>query len=136
MNHYAAHFMKFMDENGIKYADLGDDSIKVTYTGSNLATIPVYIFFDSDDQPMAALKCWDIAIFPEDKRLSGILTCNELNVHYRWATFAINQKNEVEVSIDTYVDDVTCGAECSVLVRRLVNIVDEAYPTIMKSIWA
>ena len=63
-------------------------------------------------------------------------SCNELNNKYRWVKFYLDDDSDVVAQIDAYVDDETCGGECLSLVRRMVNIVDGGYPTLMQALIA
>lgn len=136
MANYKSLYMRYMDQNNIKYTDVKEHVVKVVYTGDNLNSIPVYVFFDKDGDPLVTFKCWNIANFKEDKRAAGIIACNELNNQYRWVTFYLDKDGDIQAQIDAYIDSDTCGDICSKLVRRVVNIVDEAYPTFMKVLWA
>ena len=66
----------------------------------------------------------------------GLITCNELNAKYRWVKFYLDKDKDVCVSLDAYIDEHTVGEECLNLVRRMINISDEAYPLFMKALWA
>lgn len=48
MANYKNLFMRHMDRNDIKYTDVKENVVKVSYTGDNLQTIPIYVFFDKD----------------------------------------------------------------------------------------
>ncbi len=136
MANYKNLCMKYMDEHGIKYLDHAENIIKVTYTGTNLRSITVVVFFSDNGSPDVSFKCWDICTFPEDKRINGIIVCNQLNTHYRWVQFSLDKDGDIAVSSDSYVDEYNCGAICCAFVQRTVNIVDEAYQTIMKALWS
>lgn len=134
MANYKNLFMRHMDRNDIKYTDVKENVVKVSYTGDNLQTIPIYVFFDKDGDPLVSFKCWNIANF-KGKEAAGIIKCNELNNHYRWVTFYIDDDADVITQIDSYVDEENCGSVCLSLVRRMVNIIDETYHDIMRTIW-
>jgi hypothetical protein len=72
----------------------------------------------------------------KNKLDAGINVCNKMNNHWRWVTFCIDDDGDVAASIDSYVDDFNCGELCMNLVRRMVNIIDEAYPDIARALWA
>jgi hypothetical protein len=135
MANYKELFKRYMDIEGIKYEDRDEFLVKVTYSGDNLKSIPVYVFFDKDGDPLVQFKCWDIANFKE-KEAKGILACNEINKQYRWVKFYLDDDADIVASIDAYIDASTCGEECLSLVRRVVNITDAAYPTFAKAVWA
>ena len=134
MANYKNLFMRYMDDQGIKYTDVKENVVKVVYTGDNLKTIPIFVFFDKDGDPLVTFKCWEIANF-KDKEAAGIIACNQLNNQYRWVTFYVDDDADVITQIDSYVSEETCGAVCMSLVKRMVNIIDESYPNIMHSLW-
>ncbi|MBR5095030.1 MAG: YbjN domain-containing protein [Oscillospiraceae bacterium] len=133
---YKQLYLAYMDQKGIRYTDRDDRTVRVVYTGDNLKSIPVYVFFDKDGEGLVTLRCWDIAKIPESKKTAAILACNELNNKYRWVKFYVDSDNDVCAQIDAYIDEETCGYECASLVNRVVNIVDEGYPVFMRVLWA
>ena len=134
MANYKQLFMSYMDKEGIKYTDRGDNVVKVVYSGDNLKSIPVYVFFDKDGGPMVQLRCWEIANF-KDKEAKALIACNEMNSTYRWVKFYLDKDADIISECDAYLDEYTCGEECLNLVRRVVNITDDAYPTFAKAMW-
>ena len=138
MANYKNLFMSYMDSEGVRYTELDTEKnnvVKVVYNGDNLKSIAVFVFFDSDGDPLVQLKCWDIANF-KGKEDKAIRVCNDLNATYRWVKFYVDDDADIIADIDAVIDVASCGAECLQLVRRLVNITDEAYPEIAKALWA
>ena len=135
-------FTDYLDAQNVKWVEEAEHVISVTYTGDNIASIKVNVFFD-DDKPMLALRCWNIANFKNkasftDKVAEGIALCNELNNEYRWTKFSLTKSNDIVCSMDTYSpteDEEIFGAIGLNAVRRIVSIVDEAYPKIMQTLW-
>lgn len=132
---YKTLFMRKMDAKGIRYEDRDEFVVKITYSGDNLQSIPVFVFFDKDGDPMVQVKCWNIANF-KGKEQKGINACNQLNAEYRWVKFYLDDDADIVASIDAYIDEETGGDECIKLVNRVVNITDDAYPTFGKALWA
>ena len=135
MQIFAYEFSRYMDANGIKYTEQKENVLKVVYNGDNLSSIPVYVFFDEDNAPYVQFKCWDIQSF-KNNEAAALVVCNELNAEYRWVKFYLDGDKDIVASIDAVIDMNTCGEVCLNLVRRVVNIVDEAYPQIAKARWA
>ena len=135
MQMYAREFTMHMDANGIKYTEQDEHVIKVSYSGDNMDSIPVFVFFDEDGDPYAQFKCWNIANFKNNESVA-IELCNKLNAEYRWVKFYIDDDKDVVASIDAMLDMGSCGEECLSLVRRVVSIVDDAYPQIARARWA
>lgn len=133
---YRDLFVRHLNIEGIKFVEYEDQNhIKITYEGDNLNTIPIHIFFDEDGDPYVQFKCWDIQNF-KGKEAKGILACNMINKQYRWVKFYLDDDADIVASIDGYIDIASCGEECLSLVRRVVSITDDAYPTFAKAKWA
>ncbi len=132
---YAQLFVNHMNANGIKYTEENERVIKVAYGGDNMDSIAVYVFFDKDGEPMIQCKSWNILNFKNNVD-KGIVVCNQLNAKYRWVKFYIDDDSDVICELDAMIDEETCGNECLTLVRRIVSIVDEAYPVLAKARWA
>ena len=62
--------------------------------------------------------------------------CNSLNQEYRWVRFYLDKDWDLICEADALLDPSSGGEECLSIVRRMVNIIDEAYPKFMKALWA
>lgn len=133
---YKQAFMSYMDQEGIKYQDKGEFVVSVTYTGDNLKSIPIMVFFDKDGEGLVQLVCWEICNFSEEKQAAGLLCCNQLNSKFRWVKFYVDNDRDTRAELDAIIDPETVGRECLALVRRMVRIVDDAYPTLMAARFA
>ena len=132
---YAQEFIDYLDEEDIYYTEKDEHVVQVSFRGENLNSIDVYLFFDEDGDPLVQLRCWSIANFKSNER-AAIEICNVLNAEYRWVKFYIDKDKDIVASIDAVVDGDICGSLCLFLIRRMINIVDEAYPRIAKARWA
>ena len=135
MSTYKDLFMRYMDREGVKYTDVRENVVRVTYSGDNMKSIPVYVIFDKDGDPMVQLQCWEIMNF-NNKEGEAMVACNELNAKYRWIKFYMDKDNDIIAECDAYIDAATCGEECLKLVKRVVNITDDAYPVLARAMWA
>ncbi len=135
MANYKKLFMNYMDANGIKYTDRDNNVVRVSYNGDNLQSIPVYVFFDKEGKPLVQFRCWEIANF-NNKAEQAYRVCNELNATYRWVKFYMDKDSDIICECDAYIDENTCGSVCMNMVRRVVNITDEAYPDLMRARFA
>jgi len=136
MSSYKAEYIRYMQENGIKYRDIDEVAVGVTYDADNLNSVDVIVIFDKDGKNYVSLNSWSIGSFTDETFAKGIITCNEMNAQYRWCKFFLNGDKKVTVQIDTVVQPDTCGEVLAELVRRVVHISDEAYPSFMKARWA
>lgn len=137
MANYKAEYTRFMDSRGIKYQILNNNIVNVRYSAENVNTIDVLVSFDTDGQNLVQIGSYGICSFKEDSKYpKGLVICNELNNRFRWVKFYLDSDRAVNASIDALVDLSSVGSECAELVSRLVNIVDTAYPELMKTSWS
>lgn len=138
MARYSTNLMRYLDFREIKYSVIDDYTLTVSYSCKNIDSLSVVVFFDKDGANQVHLMASDIASFKggAEKNLKGLITCNLLNSKVRWAKFYLDDDFDVIVDCDAIVESDTVGEECTSLIMRIVNIVDEAYPTIMKALWA
>ena len=132
---YKRGFIEYLEDNNIKYTDVDDFCLSVAYSGDNMQSIKAYFFFDKDGDDMVQICCMQIANF-KSNRAAGITASNQMNAKYRWVKFYIDDDDDLMCDIDAYLEESTCGSECMRLLRRIINIVDETYPTFMKALWA
>ena len=135
MQKYAREFTMYMDSEGIKYTEQNENVIKVVYSGDNLDTISIYAIFDEDGDHLVQMRCWEIVNF-KNNEAAAFAVCNELNKQFRWAKFYLDNDNDIVAMVDAILDLDTCGEECMELVRRMVSIIDDAYPQLAKARWA
>ena len=109
--------------------------IMANYLGYEFVDAAEVIFFDEDGN-YVHIRTKEYVKIPENLKEKIYPVINELNLNFRWCTFVINTDNELIVKMDAILDMDTCGEECKELIYRTVGICDEAYPTIMKALWA
>lgn len=134
MNQYVKSFINHLKKNDIKYNQEDDHVISISFKGDNIDRVKAYVFFDEDGDPYVHLKCWTISSFKNNVE-KGLLLCNALNIEYRWVRFYIDKDFDLSADMDAKIDILTCGENCLFLVKRIANIVDDAYPQIAKCRW-
>ncbi|MCD8192406.1 MAG: YbjN domain-containing protein [Oscillospiraceae bacterium] len=105
--------------------------------GWNLSStkIDVIVAFEEDCK-YAAFRCFNFAKAPKDRFGHAMIACNELNKKYKWVKFYLDDDGDVTAENDAILDAATCGEVCFELMIRMTQIVNEAYPVIMKAIYA
>ena len=99
----------YLTANDFQHTLLGEDEdvIKTGMGGlDNIDHLELYLFFDEDGS----------------------------YVHIRTTEYV--KIPELIVKMYSILDMDTCGEECKEMIYRTVGICDEAYPTIMKALWA
>ena len=134
-------FVQALEQKEIRYTDQGTtesgkDMITITYGGDNMSSIRVQFFFDEDGES-AALRVFDIVKASDDK-VGRILTAvNEQNARFRFAKFVLDVRdNTVQAEMDASFRSSDAGDICLEVLQRMVGICDEAYPELMKAMWA
>ena len=133
---YKGEFIRTLEREGLKYSDDGEFRVSLKYTADNTNNIKIDVIFDKDGDGLVALRCWSFGRCPNGKRAALLEACNKLNTEYRWVKFYIDDDEDITAALDAVVDIDTVGDECVQLVRRMVNIYDDAYPTLMRASWA
>ena len=133
---YKSQFIRTLQREGLKYTDLDEFRVKLRYTADNTNNIEIMVIFDKDGEGLVALRCWSFGKCPNGKRAALLEACNKLNTEWRWVKFYIDDDEDVSAALDAVVDIDTVGDECVQLVRRMVNIYDDAYPVLMKASWS
>lgn len=132
MSKYKDAYLAYMDREGIKYTDVNERNVRVTYNGDNCRSITVSVTFDDKDGHGAHFVCYDIGSFKGDKYANALLLSNELCCKYRWVKFYLDSDKDVVVDCDASFDLASCGYVCRRMVSHVVSIVDEAYLEYMK----
>jgi len=135
MQQYLSKFLDQMDSEGVRYTQTESNIVKIVYGGENLDTITIFVIFDEDGDPLVQLKCWNIAGF-KGKEALAMEICNQLNARFRWVKFYVDKDSDVIADLDAMIDIDSCGEEVLAMVRRMVSILDDAYPSIAKARWA
>ena len=128
----------YFDSKGLKYRAHDDGkALFVSFSGlKNKGTLEILIVFDDDDRAVA-IRGMDVSSAPEEKWPQLFKICSELNYKYRWVKFCIQKgRKQVSAEDDAVITPETAGEEVYELIIRMVRIVDQAYPEIMRGIWA
>ncbi len=94
-------------------------------TGNNLQ-----IFFISGADNDAAVRAFQFFQIPEGKQNEALRLCNRLNRDYRFAKFVLEDDGWVGIQMDMPVETQPIGQVCLELLMRLLNIAEDAYPTL------
>lgn len=127
----------FQNEN-LKFDIDGDDEeiIRINFNADNVESVRISLFFDKEDKNVA-IRSFNICKVEEAKKAKIYQVMSKLNDDFRWVKFSIDENdNTVTASTDAVIRMDVAGEICYELVFRMVNIVDDAYPEIMKALWA
>ena len=131
---------KVFEENDYKFTVDLHKHISVIKIGMVGETIPHmdYYFFSSDEDNDVSIHSGTIVRVPEDKIAAAHRAINQCNNEFRFARFSMTKDNGIRVSaaIPLKVSDECLGEVAHDLLLCLDSILDDAYPILMKAIWA
>lgn len=138
MNMAAKIAAEYLQGAGVKIDQFGDDMevIQARYSADNVDRVEVRLFFDEDNRSVA-VRSFNICKVAEARKPAIYETCSKLNDKFRWVKFYVDEDdNTVTAAMDAIIQLDSCGEESKELILRTVGIVDDAYPELMKALWA
>lgn len=132
-----SEFLVKLDQEKVKYEF---DTSEKEYDWVGILTIGehsnnIYLQFYIKEQGDVQIKLFSLCKVKEEKEIEMLRTLNELNRDYRWLTFFIDENSEVTINTDFMVSEDDVRDRCFEMAQMFVDIVDEAYPKIMMTLW-
>jgi len=126
------------DALDIKYTihELDSSSaVKVSWNGEVAKDQTMYFISNDDDSDVHA-ENMAMAHVPAGKK-DAVLSClNGLNRRFRYAKFSLDDYSDVRVEYDFPLESKNAGPIAKEVFLRFMNIIDDAYPEVMKAIWS
>lgn len=129
--------LEFLESKGI-HAKAMEDSTNILKGGFSFkgGSLTYFLDFDKDCKHLH-IEVLEFAKIPDEKLDDMYKVVNECNSSYNFVKFIVNEKRgELIARADAVIDIETCGEECYELLIRTVQIIESAYPTIMKAVWS
>ena len=129
-------FERFMDSNGIKYTllDEGDNVIALQF-GGDTADTHVLVDFDEAGGQADGVNFKSESFAKCNGSVSSIYPkLNNLNKHYRWVKFWVNDDNTIWATCDAVVFPGSVGQECAQIAFRMSNIIEQAIKELGSSV--
>lgn len=136
-NAAAKMFTSYLDSKEMRY-DIGGEQENIVKMSWKLDNTSIKIYFDFDENnSYVHILGVDFIQIAEEKFGVILDAVNDCNNQYRWIKFCLNKKDrEVTAECDAVIQLDTCAEEVYELMIRMTRIVDGAYPTFMKAMWA
>ena len=100
------------------------------------SSIQIYLEFDESDTHVHVEGVNFIDV-PKEKYEKIYPVLNELNDKYVHVKFVLDlEHGQICARDDDVIQLDSCGPECFELMLRMVQIVEDAYPSFMKAMWA
>lgn len=135
-------FITALKENKIGYdcQKIGDEGaarecVSIRGNGKNFPALAVHFLFDEEGSNSVNIRCFEICKFPENKNLIMLQTVNSLNYTYRWVTFCVSPEGAVWAEMSVAFTDESAQEILMRSMVRVFNLIDVAYPVLMKALY-
>ena len=126
---------QYLESKDTKASQVDDDVLRIGWNFEG-SSIDIFFQFDESDTHVH-LEGINFVTVPEDKYDKMYKVLNQVNNEYKLVKFTLDEENGQIIARDDAVIQLdSCGEECFELMIRMVQIVEDAYPTLMKGIWA
>lgn len=92
-------------------------------------------FISKDDDNDVSVRVFGLVRVEPEEKPRILAALNELNVKYRFVKFCCDNDGDVNVEYDYPVKAVNPAASAKEMVIRFTQIIDEAYPVLMRALW-
>ena len=126
-------------EKDLKYKDFREmdngDTLMIAGFNGKMVTFDLIMVFDKEDHTVT-MRVGRLAKIPIDRQFEVFNTLNELNREYRFLRFFSDREDFVTVQYDCIVDENETADPVMEMIFRILQIIEEGYPRIMKAIWS
>ena len=126
--------MSYLEAKGMHARQEDGDIVRA---GWKLDNTELSLYFDLSKEGYVSIIGHDFIKVADDKFDKIIWAINDANAKYSFVKFVLNkEENEILLMIDAVVQLDSCAEETFELMVRSAQIVDDAYPELMKAMWA
>ncbi|MBQ9967727.1 MAG: YbjN domain-containing protein [Oscillospiraceae bacterium] len=93
-------------------------------------------FISRDDDNDVAVRIIGLVTVDDAQQSKVLPVLNKLNQKFRYAKFAMDDDGDINIEYDYLVRCPDPSASAREIMIRLVKIIDDAYPDIMRAMWA
>ena len=98
-------------------------------------TYQVKFICKDDGKCDVAVRIFGLAHYPDHRRNVALPILNEFQRKYRFIKLNLDKSGDVNLEYDLPACQSNVGASCVELFLRIMKIVDEIYPDLMRSVW-
>lgn len=93
-------------------------------------------FISRDDDNDVAVRIFGLVSIDSAQQAKILPVLNQLNAKYRYVKFVMDKDGDINLEYDYLVRCPDPAASAEEIIVRIVKIVDEAYPELMRAMWA
>lgn len=133
-----ASIQTVFDKNDLHYSVRNRDDRCELIAGVNgkANTYDVKFISMSPEKSNVAIRVFALANIPEGREAAIRRVLNEFQQEYRFLQFVLDSDNDVNVEYDLPSCSQNVGEICREMLIRIMNIIDDIYPRLMRGIWA
>lgn len=132
-------FVDLLEEENIDYSILKDngnnsdkpDVLAINNHDDNMQNMLLFVQIQSSNVSISM----QIGQVSSDKNIPLLQKLNKLNESYRFVKFYTETDGSIMAEIDSDFDESNTGKICFQACIRMVQITDDCYPAIMKTVW-
>lgn len=116
--------------------EVGDKSVlKAKFNAKQAGSVEL-LYISTDDDSDVAVRIFHYVKGMPAKAPELLGAINELNCKYRFVKFVMDNDCDIQIEYDLPVRCADPGQTAVEMANRLVDIAEEAYPVIMRALWA
>lgn len=93
-------------------------------------------FISRDDDNDVAVRVYSLLSLDEEQSARILPVINKLNNDYRYVKFVLDKDNDVNIEYDYPMACSNPAESVREIVIRIVKIIDDTYPELMRAMWA
>ena len=114
---------------------IGNQWELVAGVNGKASTYQVKFICKDDGKCDVAVRIFGLAHYPDHRRNVALPILNEFQRKYRFIKLNLDKSGDVNLEYDLPACQSNVGASCVELFLRIMKIVDEIYPDLMRSVW-
>lgn len=128
----------YFEDQGLKVDERNELTLRLGWGLRSAGNGSIDIFFNFyEDDSRVHVEGINFCNVPEDKFDRMYKLMNDFNAHYSFVSFYLDEEHQqITAQVDAVIQLDTCGEECNELMERILAVVEDAYPEIMKTIWS
>ncbi len=126
---------QYLESQEAKAEQVEENVLRIGW-GFKGGSIQIFFDFDEEDEHVH-LEGLGFIDVPEEKYDAIYPVLNEMNNKYNHVKFVLDtERGTLRARDDDVIQLDSCGPECFELMARMVSVVEDAFPTFMKALWA
>jgi len=126
------------DAKGIKYRVVDKEKVSYVEAGVRGKVAPAVDinFFSSDDDNDVSVRVVAILRALDNRLGQALVAINECNNRFRFVKFVMDKDRDINLEFDMPLRTTNPGEVAVEMLIRIMKIIDDAYPILVKAVYA